>query len=74
VHEGGTIERVGRIWYVYRAQRHHPLSPTTLVEKSQRVFFTAAAAARHYLRWDLNLPGNLDGYQVVNRLSSSRGK
>ena len=65
VHEGGTIERVGPFRFVYRNQRHHPLSPTTLAEQSDRTFFTAAGAARHYLRWDLNLPGNLDGYHVV---------
>ena len=65
VHEGGTIERVGRMRYVYRAQRHHPLAPTLLAEQTERVFFTAAGAARFYLRWDLNLPGSLDGYQVI---------
>ena len=65
VHEGGTIERLGPTRYVYRTQRHHPLSPTTLAERYERRFFTAAGAARHYLRWDLNLPGDLGGYRVI---------
>jgi len=65
VHEGGTIERLGSHRYVYRAQRAHPLDPKVLADRTERVFFSAAAAARHYLRWDLNLPGNLDGYKVV---------
>ena len=51
--------------YIYRAQRHHPLARTVLADQMERVFFTAAGAARHYLRWDLHLPGSLDGYQVI---------
>ena len=66
VHEGGTIERRGRWRYVYHWQRHHPISPTTLAEQGQRVFLTAAGAARHYLRWDLNLPGRLDAHEVID--------
>jgi hypothetical protein len=65
INEHGVIERVGPLWYIYRKQRHHPIMPWVLAEQTQRVFLTAGGAARCYLRWDLNLPGRLDGYEVV---------
>lgn len=65
VHEGGVIERQSRWRYVYRCQRHHSLNPCLLAEQSERVFRSAKAVARYYLKWDLNLPGDLDGWKVV---------
>jgi hypothetical protein len=65
VWEGGVIERQSSSRYVYRAQRHHPTQPNILAEKTEKVFSSPEDAARHYLKWDLNLPGNLDGWTVV---------
>jgi hypothetical protein len=65
VEERGVIERRGALRYVYRTQRHAATDPTLLAETAERLFFSAAAAARHYLRWDLRLPGDLDGWKVV---------
>jgi hypothetical protein len=65
VHEGGTIERLAADRYIYRAQRHHPVNPAVVGDSIERVFPSAEAAARHYLRWALNLPGKLDGYAVI---------
>ncbi len=65
VDEHGVIERRGPLRYVYRAQRHAATDPRLLVETAELRFFTAGAAARHYLRWDLRLPGDLDGWKVV---------
>ena len=65
VWEGGVVERKARWLYIYRTQRHHPIDPYTFVEKSTTFFITPKAAANYYLKWDLNLPGNLDGWQVV---------
>jgi hypothetical protein len=59
VHEGGTIQRIGPRRFIYRAQRHHAVVPTVLAESVETVFSTAKGAVRHYLRWDLNLPGKL---------------
>lgn len=64
VWEGGVIERKARWLYIYRTQRHHPLDPTVFVEKSGKLFISPKAAARYYLKWDLNLPGYLDGWKV----------
>ncbi len=64
VHEGGVIERQGINRYVYRAARAHPGRPSFLAESIERVFSSADEAARYYLRWDLHLPGDLDGWKV----------
>ena len=65
VWEGGVIERKSQRLYVYRAQRHHPINPNVLAEQTKKIFLTPEGAARYYLKWDLNLPGDLDGWKVV---------
>jgi hypothetical protein len=65
VREGGTIKRQGPDRYVYRAARAHPVRPYELAQNGKRIFSTADGAARHYLKWDLNLPGDLDGRKVI---------
>ena len=65
VNEGGTIERQGPGRYVYRARRAHPLRPCVLADSTERVFSSAEGAARHFLKWDLHLPGDLDGWKVL---------
>jgi hypothetical protein len=65
VGEGGVIERQSPSKYIYRAQRHHPLNPTVLAEQTTKNFTSAEDAARFYLKWDLCLPGDLDGWKVV---------
>jgi len=63
--EKGVIERKARWLYIYHAQRHHPLNPRLLAEEAKKIFISPEAAARHYLKWDMNLPGDLDGWKVV---------
>lgn len=65
VHEGGTIERQESDRYVYRAARAHPIQPYELAQSTERIFLRADDAARHYLRWDLNLSCDLDGWKVI---------
>jgi hypothetical protein len=65
VREGGTIERQGLDRYVYRAARSNPIHPYILADSTERVFSSAEDAARHFLKWDLHLPGDLDGWKVV---------
>jgi hypothetical protein len=65
VHEGGVVTREAPSRFIYRAQRHHPIYPTVLADSVETVFNSADAAARHYLKWDLHLPGYLDGWKVV---------
>jgi len=65
VWESGIIEHQSSSRYVYRAQRHQPINPTVLAEQTEKVFSSAEEAASHYLKGDLNLPGDLDGWKVV---------
>ena len=65
IYEGGVVIREAPNRFVYRTQRHHPLDPTVFVESAETVFRSADAAARHYLKWDLGLPGSLDGWEVI---------
>ena len=65
VHEGGVIERLGPDRFRYRAQRADAIRPQILAQTIEEHFSSAEAAAAHYLRWDLHLPGDLDGWQVV---------
>jgi hypothetical protein len=65
VREGGTVERQGLDRYVYRAARAHPIQPHLLAESTERVFSNAEDVARFYLEWDLRLPGDLDGWKVI---------
>lgn len=65
VPEGGTIECQSIDRYVYRAARAHPVQPHVLAESTERVFSSAEEAARFYLKWDLHLPGGLDGWTVI---------
>jgi hypothetical protein len=61
---GGVIEE-HRDGYIYRSQRAAPLDPSALAETHERRFESAEEAAAHYLRWDLHLPGDLDGWKVI---------
>jgi hypothetical protein len=65
VGETECIERVAPDRFVYHAQRGYAHDPWTLAEKTQTSFTSARAAARHYLKWSLHLPGDLDSWQVV---------
>lgn len=66
VHEGGTVQRISPGRFVYRAQRAHPLDPRALAETVETAFPTAERAARHFIKWDLHLPGDLDGWKVID--------
>jgi len=65
VREGGVIERQGIDRYVYRAVRAHPVRPDVVAECTERVFSSAEDAARYFLKLDLHLPGDLDGWKVI---------
>jgi hypothetical protein len=66
VHEGGTIQQIDPRHFLYRAQRAHPLRPRVLAETVETEFSTAEGAARHFIKWDLHLPGDLDGWKVID--------
>ncbi len=63
--EGGVVERRGPLRYFYRARRHAATDPRVVAEETARWYPLASCAARRYLRGDLRLPGDLDGWTVV---------
>lgn len=65
VEEHIVLERRAPWQYVARVRRHHPTNPYSLAEETARRFWTARGAADFYLRWELHLPGSLDGWQVI---------
>lgn len=65
VYEGGAIERQRMDRYVYRSVRANPVNPHVLAEATEGVFSSAEDAARYFLKWDLHLPGGLDGWKVI---------
>ena len=65
VYEGGVIERKSPKKYIYRTARSLAVNPFALAQVTEKVFASLTGAARHYLKWDMHLPGDLDGWKVV---------
>jgi len=63
--EGGVIERQSPSTFLYRARRHNAINPNEIIDQTEKIFTSSEAAAHFYLKWDLNLPGDLDGWKVV---------
>lgn len=64
-YEGVLVERKRHGRYVCHCERADPLVPSQVAERTERAFGSAEGAARFYLRWGLHLPGDLDGWKVV---------
>lgn len=65
VREGIYVRREAADRYVcvtHRTMADHPLR---LAGHGERVFHSSYSAAEYYLKWELNLPGRLDGWLVV---------
>jgi hypothetical protein len=65
VNEGSTIERQAADRYVYRSARGHPTHPRQLAEVTEREFSSSTDAAAYLLKRSLHLPGDLDGWKVI---------
>jgi hypothetical protein len=65
VHEGGEIRRLASGQYIYECRAPNPLNPRKVAQTVEVVFANAEGAARCYLKWDLHLPGDLDGWKVI---------
>lgn len=59
-----VIEQRGPSEFLVHFQRSGP-SGLTVAEQGQREFQKAEYAAAFYLKWELHLPGDLDGWKVV---------
>ncbi len=65
VPEGIFIENKGRNCFVCIVQRTLPDNPRVLAERAKMSFNSAQSAAEYYLKWELHLPGRLDGWRVL---------
>jgi len=50
--------------YECRVKRYSPSNSSVVVEGKEITFAEPKDAARFYLKWELNLPGRLDGIEV----------
>src|ERR1700689_3249609 len=64
INERPVVERREADLFICYAQRSDPSDSRRLVSRGERPFRTAEGAARWYLKWALNLPGDLDGWKV----------
>lgn len=63
--DSSAIEKVNERKFIYRSVRSAPIDLTRVGERTEKIFTTAATAAEYYLRNDLCLPGDLDGWKVI---------
>ena len=60
-----VIERQAADRFVVRSRRASVYDLRRIGEQSETVFSTSGEAARFYLKWELNLPGDLDSWKVI---------
>ncbi len=60
-----VIERQTPARFVVRSRRASVYDLRKIGEQSEKIFSTGSEAARHYLKWELNLPGDLDSWKVI---------
>ena len=66
VNEAGSIERQANRTFIYRSARARPSNPHAVAEVTEKTFTDSFEAADWYLRWELRLPGDLDGWKVID--------
>lgn len=64
VYEGTVIQRISPSRFVCHSRRPSVYDLRSVAEDSQKQFGNAKDAAEFYLKWELNLPGRLDGWIV----------
>jgi hypothetical protein len=64
IYEGILIHHVSPNRFICYARRASAVNPLVLAEQSAHECESAREAADYYLRWELNLPGSLDGWVV----------
>ncbi len=64
VYEGTFVERVSPTRFICHSRSSSAYAPRTIAAYSKKEFTNARDAADFYLKWELNLPGNLDSWPV----------
>lgn len=65
IREGVYVHQESPGRFVCIARRARADDPSALAEQTETVLMSSSAAAEYYLKWELNLPGRLDGWPVV---------
>lgn len=60
-----VIEKQTANRFVVRSRRASVYDLRQIGEQSEKTFGNGKEAARHYLKWELNLPGDLDSWKVI---------
>ena len=60
-----TIEKNEKNQFIYRYRYSNPINLLKISDKGEKVFQKAQDAAEYYLRNVLYLPGDLDGWKVI---------
>jgi hypothetical protein len=66
IDNAAVIEKIDNGKFIYRSRAANPRDITKISAKTEETFTSAAAAAEHYLRNALHLPGRLDKWKVVD--------
>jgi hypothetical protein len=67
IDDSSVIEKTDDKNFTYRSRRAHPINLTKIGINIKKTFKTAESAAEYYLRNDLNLPGDLDGWVILDK-------
>ena len=59
-----ALEKVSRFRYIFHSHNAAPLNPYELRGQTSKRFWSASRAIRRYLKWQLCLPGDLDGWKI----------
>lgn len=64
IYEGIIIHQESPKQYVCYSSRAYALNPNSIAEQSAVSYSSPKKAAEYYLKWELKLPGRLDGWIV----------
>ena len=62
-----VIEKINENKFVYRARAADPINLKRITAKTEKVFNSAREVSEYYIRHVLNLPGDLDGWKVIEK-------
>ncbi len=66
IDDASVIERINEHVFVFRSRRAHPTNLHKLASNTEKVFNSEESVAEYYLRTTLHLPGDLDGWKVID--------
>ncbi|MBU1043182.1 MAG: hypothetical protein KJ915_02140 [Candidatus Omnitrophica bacterium] len=65
IDDATVIEKIDKNKYIYRSRAASPYDLNKITMQTEKIFNSAEKAIEYYLREVLYLPGDLDGWKVV---------